>query len=202
MASMKESQTLVPDLAPRDDVTLRPPTVEDGGAMRDLLSRNRKFFAAAESHRAPEYYTRDHQTWVIEQAQIDQAADRRYLWLIEVGGTLVGRLDLNSVIRGTFQSATVGFLVDASACGSGVATTALREAMRLAFTELGLHRLQAETLTDNYAAQRVLVRCGFVRYGRAPCYLRVQGEWRDHDLFQLINTHVPGRSSTQQEGIA
>ncbi|GAA0325518.1 GNAT family N-acetyltransferase [Kineococcus aurantiacus] len=39
---------------------------------------------------------------------------------------------------------------------------------QLAFKELALHRVQAETLVDNVRSQRVLKRVGFTRYGLAP----------------------------------
>jgi ribosomal-protein-alanine N-acetyltransferase len=63
----------------------------------------------------------------------------------------------------------------------------LRELIGFAFGEFDLHRLQGETLTTNLASQRVLERCGFSRYGRAPDYLRIDGRWQTHDLYQLVN---------------
>ncbi|MER6104301.1 GNAT family protein [Streptomyces sp. NPDC001832] len=39
---------------------------------------------------------------------------------------------------------------------------------------------------DNVASQRVLAKCGFEQYGMAPRYLHINGEWRDHRLFQRI----------------
>uniref|UniRef100_UPI0011AFF0BF GNAT family N-acetyltransferase n=1 Tax=Arthrobacter sp. GMC3 TaxID=2058894 RepID=UPI0011AFF0BF len=73
--------------------------------------------------------------------------------------------------------------------GQGIATGALSELIRLAFTELNLHRLQGETLVDNRASQHVLARCGFIHYGTAPSYLRIQGRWQTHELYQLTNDH-------------
>jgi ribosomal-protein-alanine N-acetyltransferase len=57
----------------------------------------------------------------------------------------------------------------------------------LAFDELGLHRVEAGTLLHNVRSQRVLERNGFVRFGVAPSYLRIAGQWRDHALFQRLN---------------
>jgi len=60
------------------------------------------------------------------------------------------------------------------------------EVLRLAFGELGLHRVQAATLLHNTGSQRVLKRNGFTRIGVAPRYLRIAGEWQDHVLFQRL----------------
>lgn len=58
--------------------------------------------------------------------------------------------------------------------------------MNLAFTELGLHRVQAATLLNNAGSQRVLEKNGFERIGVARRYLRIAGKWQDHVLFQRI----------------
>ena len=34
---------------------------------------------------------------------------------------------------------------------------------------------------------RVLERCGFRQEGHARKYLKINGEWRDHLMFQLLN---------------
>ena len=53
-----------------------------------------------------------------------------------------------------------------------------------AFGPLGLHRLEAGTLIDNIASQRVLERNAFARIGVAVRYLRIAGSWQDHFLYQ------------------
>jgi [ribosomal protein S5]-alanine N-acetyltransferase len=65
-----------------------------------------------------------------------------------------------------------------------LATLAVGEAVEIAFRELGLHRLQAGTLVDNIASQRVLEKNHFERIGLARRYLFIAGEWRDHFLYQ------------------
>jgi ribosomal-protein-alanine N-acetyltransferase len=50
-----------------------------------------------------------------------------------------------------------------------------------------LHRIQADTLVDNEASQRVLKRNGFVRIGLAPRYLKIAGRWQDCILHQLLS---------------
>ena len=47
--------------------------------------------------------------------------------------------------------------------------------------------LQAETLTDNPASQRVLRRCGFVHHGRAPEYLKIDGRLQTNDVDWTLN---------------
>jgi ribosomal-protein-alanine N-acetyltransferase len=106
----------------------------------------------------------------------------------DVAGSLVGTLNLNSIIRGAFQSASIGYWVARDRNGEGIATAAVAEAKRVAFSELGLHRIQGETLVDNQASQRVLLKNGFRQYGVAPDYLKIAGRWQTHVLFQVVTS--------------
>ena len=94
-------------------------------------------------------------------------------------------IELSNLARGPFQSASIGFWVDHTRRGRGLATRAQsRQSFRSAFGELALHRLEAATLVDNIASQRVLEKNRFHRIGLAPRYLQIAGVWRDHLLFQ------------------
>lgn len=76
--------------------------------------------------------------------------------------------------------------MDEGHTGRGLASTALTEIVDFAFGELELHRLEAGTLVDNVASQRVLLKNGFERFGLARRFLLIAGEWRDHVLFERI----------------
>ena len=95
-------------------------------------------------------------------------------------------MNLNTVVRGAFWSAYLGYWVASSHAGRGVATAAVGCTLGLAWEQLGLHRVQAATLLHNAASQRVLARTGFERIGVAPAYLRIAGRWQDHLLFQRL----------------
>ena len=107
--------------------------------------------------------------------------------LIVEDDRIVGRIVLSNIVRGPLMSASLGYWVARHANGRGVATAAADRLCRIAFDELGLHRVEAGTLVDNLASQRVLERIGFQRFGLAPRYLRINGEWRDHVLFQRLS---------------
>jgi ribosomal-protein-alanine N-acetyltransferase len=76
--------------------------------------------------------------------------------------------------------------VVATANGRGLATAAVREIARLAFADLKLHRIEVGTLLHNAASRKVLARNGFIRFGTAPKYLKIAGEWQDHAMFQVL----------------
>jgi [ribosomal protein S5]-alanine N-acetyltransferase len=99
---------------------------------------------------------------------------------------MAGRITLNNIVRGAFQSCDLGYWVSEAANSRGLATGAVREMTRLAFSELGLHRIQAATMPHNAASQNVLARSGFTGIGMAPASLLIAGRWQDHLLFQVV----------------
>ena len=105
-------------------------------------------------------------------------------------GRVVGRVTLSNIVRGPFQSCNVGYWVDAAHNGRGLATTAVREIVDLAFRRLGLHRVEAAMLPLNTGSQRVLERNGFIRFGTAPAYLKIAGSWQEHVLYQAVNNSM------------
>jgi ribosomal-protein-alanine N-acetyltransferase len=162
-------------------------TLQDAAVLADLLSANRKFLAPWEPVRADEYFTADGQRGVIRGILQEHRQGMCLPHVILNGaGEVAGRITLNSIVRGAFQSCSMGYWVDAGHNGRGLATAAVRSLALTAFEDLGLHRVQAEILPHNAASKRVLERNGFARYGTAPSYLRIAGRWQDHDLYQLL----------------
>jgi [ribosomal protein S5]-alanine N-acetyltransferase len=159
----------------------------DATELATLLTRNRDFLAPWEPVRSESFFTAEAQLTGIEDALDRHAQGTTLPHVILDSGQLAGRITLNGIVRGPFLSCSVGYWVAQSANGRGLATAALREMVGIAFTRLGLHRVQAETLLDNVGSQRVLERNGFERIGLAPAYLRIAGRWQDMILFQALN---------------
>jgi ribosomal-protein-alanine N-acetyltransferase len=166
-------------------------TPDDVPALTALVRDNREFLASWEPARGEDYFTDEGQHAAV------QSALARYRQgsilpcvILDESGQVAGRITLNEIVRGPFQSCHVGYWLSAAAGGRGLATTAVREICRIAFARLALHRIEAGTLLHNVRSQRVLERNGFSRIGVAHAYLSIAGRWQDHVLYQLIN---PGR---------
>jgi ribosomal-protein-alanine N-acetyltransferase len=163
----------------------------DAPALAGLLRVNREFLAPWEPARTEAYFTNEGQQAVIAAALAEHAQGRSLPYVIaDDHGRLLGRITLSGIVRGSFLSCSVGYWVSQEANGRGLATSALAEVVDVAFGELGLHRIQAETLLGNFGSQRVLERNGFARIGMAPAYLKIAGRWQDMILFQLVNPAV------------
>lgn len=163
-------------------------TLDDAPALTDLVVRNREFMAPYDPVRGEDYYTLDGITHGIRMLIDEHGAGRALPQVIvDTNGEIAGRITINGIVRGPFQSGSIGYWVSEDRGGHGLASAAVAHIKQIAFGELGLHRLQAETLVDNLASQRVLAKNGFERYGLAPNYLQIAGKWQDHLMFQVLN---------------
>lgn len=170
---------------------------DDAAELAALLTANREFLAPWEPLREASWFTAAGQLTALTESLLMHARGISYPMVIELDDRIVGRANLNSIVRGAGQYASVGYWVAESVTGRGIATAAVAELRRTAFAGLNLHRLEAGTLPHNVASQRVLGRNGFTRYGLAPQYVRIAGRWQDHLLYQLLNPDwSPGPAET------
>jgi [ribosomal protein S5]-alanine N-acetyltransferase len=167
-------------------------TPEDAPALADLLRVNRAFLAPWEPVRAESFFTAEGQRAALRAALLEhQRGFRLPLVILGEDGQVAGRINLNEIVRGPFQSCHLGYWLGQAYNGRGLASAAVREVVRVAFAELGLHRIEAGTLLHNVRSQRVLERNGFTRFGVAPAYLNIAGTWQDHAMYQVVNP-APG----------
>jgi ribosomal-protein-alanine N-acetyltransferase len=106
-------------------------------------------------------------------------------------GELVGQVTVANIVRGAFQSASVGYWVDQERAGRGLVPTALALVVDHCFAEVGLHRIEANIRPENTPSLRVMHKLGFRQEGLHPHFLYIDGGWRDHLTFALTLEDVP-----------
>jgi ribosomal-protein-alanine N-acetyltransferase len=163
-------------------MTIRPVRPEDAAELAALYAANRDFLAPFEPVRPPEFFTVEGQ----RERLARQLEGETHPFAILDGDAIAGTVNLFNIVREALQSGTIGYWIDHSRNGRGLATGAVGEIVAYAFEELDLHRVEAATLVDNTASQRVLEKSGFERIGLARSFLRVDDEWRDFLLFQRV----------------
>ncbi len=169
------------------DLELRLPEPEDVQSFLELVVRNRDHFRPYEPRRPPAYFTLAGQRDQIAAAQRQARLGERFEFGIWENGSgeLVGRISLGGISRGALQNAYLGYGIDFERSGRGYATQAVRLTVRVAFDDLGLHRVQAAVVPENLASARVLGKVGFREEGLARRYLFLDGQWKDHRMFAL-----------------
>jgi ribosomal-protein-alanine N-acetyltransferase len=165
-------------------VTVRALVGEDAEPLADLYLANREHLAPFEPTHDEAFYTLAGQRHRVAAALADREQGRSLPFVIEVDGRPAGRGNGTNIAHGGLRSGSHGYWVAADTVGRGVATSAVRQVIDDCITNHCLHRLEAGTLVDNLASQRVLEKNGFERIGLARRYLLIAGRWQDHLLFQ------------------
>lgn len=171
--------------APRFGV-IRPVELDDAEELAGLYRVNREHLVPFIEIRDQSFFTTEGQRTRIARAIDAAATGESWRFAILDGESLAGTIGVTNVIRGPVQGAKLGYWVAHGRDGKGLATRAVGEVAQFAFEGAGLHRLEAWTLVDNHASQRVLEKNGFSRFGVASGLLLIDGEWRDHILFERI----------------
>jgi ribosomal-protein-alanine N-acetyltransferase len=100
---------------------------------------------------------------------------------------IVGFLNLSEIVRGSFQSAYLGYGAVARYAGQGYMTHPLRILLEEAFGRLRLHRVEANIQPANKRSLALVKNAGFRREGFSPRYLKIGGRWRDHERWAILS---------------
>lgn len=110
----------------------------------------------------------------------ERLAGTQYAFGIFVDGAFAGEINLNNVVRGAFQSATIGYWIDRARAGRSLMSEAVVVLARFAFEELRLHRLEVCIIPRNANSRRVMEKLRIREEGLAERFLEIDGTWEDH----------------------
>jgi len=82
--------------------------------------------------------------------------------------------------------AELGYDLARSYWGKGVMSRAVQASTNWAFETLGINRIQATVMVDNFGSARVLEKNGFLREGTLREYKICRGQPRDFWMFALL----------------
>src|SRR3954467_873898 len=100
---------------------------------------------------------------------------------------IVGLFEFSEVVRGSFQNAYLGYWVGGPYAGQGYMREGMALALRFAFAELRLHRVEANIQPGNKRSLALANGAGFKREGFSPRYLKIGGRWRDHERWAILS---------------
>jgi ribosomal-protein-alanine N-acetyltransferase len=181
-------------------VGLRPLRMRDAAAWSEVRIRNEQWLAPWEGRpesQPPATWAERHSavvfTAMLRTIRKESRAGRTLPLAITYDGRLAGQVTVSNVVRGAFDSASVGYWVDGALAGRGVLPTALAMVVDHCFGAVGLHRLEANIRPENAASRRVVEKLGFREEALHLRYLFIDGDWRDHLSFAVTREDVlPG----------
>ncbi len=98
---------------------------------------------------------------------------------------IVGVINFSQIFYKAFQNAYLSYYVDVDFAGQGLMSEGLRLAIDYAFYTLKLHRLEANIQPENTKSINLVKKLGFTKEGYSQRYLKINGEWRDHERWAL-----------------
>lgn len=168
---------------------LRPPQEQDGTVFLETMALSREL----------------HYPWIFPPltrgafgaylARVRREDHRGFLLIDREGGALLGVVNFNNIVRGSFLSASLGYYATALSGRGGLMAEGLSALCTWAFHRLGLHRLEANIQPGNQRSLALVRRLGFRREGFSPAFLYLDGAWRDHERWTLLDPRTTLRSS-------
>lgn len=98
---------------------------------------------------------------------------------------IVGVANFSQIIRGFFHNAFLGYYVSVDYASQGLMLEGVSLAIDHAFRNLDLHRVEANIQPGNIPSINLVQRLGFTKEGLSRRYLKINGEWCDHERWAL-----------------
>lgn len=166
---------------------VRPATMDDFRQWADMRWKNLAYLKPFEPTWPQKCLSEQFFLRRVKRLCDDWLADCTYAFLIcdRDDGRLLGGININNVVRGAGQHASLGYWIDEESQGRGYMTEAGRAVLDYAFSTLCLARINAACLVHNDRSRNLLLRLGFTEEGFAKAYLQIDGVRQDHLLFGL-----------------
>lgn len=170
-------------------VLLRPLVLSDYAAWSEVRVRNEAWLLKWEQARVPGMPdpTRERDAFAVRCSarERERQLGAGYGFGIFVDNAFAGEINLNSVQRGSFQNAYVGYWIDQAQAGNSYMPESVAVLTRFAFDDLRLHRLQVAIIPRNSNSRRVMEKLRFREEGVALRYLEINGAWEDHVRYAI-----------------
>ena len=108
--------------------------------------------------------------------------EKAWFLILKKDGSKIGFLSMRAVPFGW----QIGYGLVPNERGKGYCTEAVQLAVDYLFMSKDMVRVQAGTLTENIASQKVLEKAGFQKEGRIRKGLFVWGNWADLYLYSIL----------------
>ena len=161
-------------------VRLESPSQKRADEFLDAVSRSRALY----KNRATPPSTLERYKDFVKNAK----TDRRTCFFVvdDTTDDLAGVANITEIVRGSFQSAFLGYYALVPYAGKGYMYAGLAQTLNYAFGDLKLHRLEANIQPANGPSIRLVQSLGFRLEGLSPKYLKVSGRWRDHERWAIL----------------
>ncbi len=167
-------------VATRRDSYLRKPSAADAD---EFVAR----VIASRDHLQPWVYGAEDvpafRSWI---ARGQRADVEQFLVCRRADDAIAGFVNLNNISLGSLQSAAMGWAAFQTFTRQGHLRDGVAMVLELGFTQLRLHRIEANIQPGNARSRALAIGSGFSLEGFSPRYLKIGSEWCDHERWALL----------------
>lgn len=142
-------------------VILKKYSLGDQEGLRELCNGVDRSYIA---NRLPLPYTKEDAIWWINMTN-EHDGKKGIFRLITVDDKIVGNISVEQKSDVFMKNAEIGYLLSTANWSKGIATEAVRQICRIAFSELNIIRITGLVYEPNIASKRVLEKNDFVLEG-------------------------------------
>ncbi len=164
------------------------PDIAAGQTLQFYLD-NKEIFEKYEVDRPKNFYTFQHQKTLLQceyNLAVKQSSARFWVYVKGYPQQIIGTVSLQDVRRGAYQSCSLGYKFDHRIWRRGYAKESISKCIWIAFEEMKLHRIEAQTLPENKPSRNLLEGLGFAWEGTKRQSVKLHGAWRDHEVYALL----------------
>jgi ribosomal-protein-alanine N-acetyltransferase len=172
---------------------LHPLNIRHSEMYFDFLIRNAGFFKKWSPKYDERYFELDYHKKRLENIEAEYKAGRQIkfgAFLKEDIAKIIGTVAFGNIIKGPFQSCFLGYRLDEKENGKGYMSEAIKKGLEYMFTEIKLHRIEANIVPYNSASISVVEKLGFRLEGFSRNYLQINGKWEDHLHYVILNREL------------
>lgn len=174
-----------------EDLVLRPLKPGDYAAWRDVRTRNQEWLRrwSATSPRTnlePAPTFRQSTRRDLKAAK----AGRSMPFVLEYQGNFVGQINVSDIVTGSLWGCHIGYWIDERVANRGLMTAALALVCDHLFFTKQLHRIEIAIRPENEPSNRLVQRLGFRFEGLRKSFLHIDGDWRDHNIYVLMQDEI------------
>ncbi|EJF90529.1 GNAT family N-acetyltransferase [Bartonella tamiae] len=181
-------------------IYLRPPHIDDYKAWSQLRVESRSFLEPWEPLWPCNAHSYQRYKVYLNNYLDGRKKDQFYIFFIfdKIFGNLIGGISIGNIRRSVIQSGDIGYWCGEKFSGKGFMLESLHCLITFAFQQLKLHRIQAASIPTNLRSMRLLEKAGFSQEGLLKDYVKINGEWRDHILYAMLESEQPAKASESE----
>ena len=168
---------------------MRIENVERAKAVLDFYLRNREHLAPFEPDKLDGFFTERYHKTSLEfemRKTLEGAEARYYVYEKDNPDYIVGVVNLCHIVRGSFNSASIGYKLDRQYTGRGYALEAVSRVLQSAYEDMHLHRVECRVVPYNAPSIRLLNRLNFTEEGLERKTVKIGGVWQDTLRYAII----------------